>query len=253
MLRISIRSVLAHKLRFLLTTLAVVTGVAFVVGAFVVTDSLRASVEDLFANINSGVDVSVRASTPIEGAGTIGLSRGRVPESLVDVVRNVDGVEVAEGTVSGYAQLLDKDGHPLKTTGAPFLGVSWGEEDELYAVKLDDGRKPVGTSEVAIDRASATDAGFSVGDRTKVLLLDGTQHDVTVVGIFTFGEREQPARCPPHRVRYRNCPRGVRRPWSVRRHRRESDARRLSRGPRAADRVGAAARHRGGDVDDGEG
>ncbi len=129
MLRIGIRSVLAHKLRFLLTTLAVVTGVAFVVGAFVVTDSLRASVGDLFANISSGVDVSVRASTPIEGGSTIGVSRGRVPESLVDVVRKVEGVAVAEGTVSGYAQLLDKQGHPLKTTGAPFLGVSWGKED----------------------------------------------------------------------------------------------------------------------------
>ena len=67
MLRLSLRSVLAHKLRFLLTTLAVVTGVAFVVGAFVVTDSLRASVDDLFANISRGVDVSVRASTPDRG------------------------------------------------------------------------------------------------------------------------------------------------------------------------------------------
>ena len=188
MLRIGIRSVFAHKLRFLLTTLAVVTGVAFVVGAFVVTDSLRASVADLFANVNKGVDVSVRASTPIEGGGTIGVSRGRVPESLLDVVRGVDGVAVAEGTVSGYAQLLDKQGKPLKTMGAPFLGVSWGEEDELYPVKLDDGRKPHGVGEVAIDRASATDAGFSVGDRTKVLLVDGTQHDVTIVGIFTFGD-----------------------------------------------------------------
>ena len=111
-----------------------------------------------------------------------------MPESLVDVVRKVEGVAVAEGTVSGYAQLLDKEGHPLKTTGAPFLGVSWGKEDELYPVKLDDGRKPAGPNEVAIDRASATDAGFSVGDHTKVLLLDGTQRDVTIVGIFTFGD-----------------------------------------------------------------
>ena len=41
MLRLSIRGILAHKLRFALTTFAVVMGVGFVVGAFVVTDSLR--------------------------------------------------------------------------------------------------------------------------------------------------------------------------------------------------------------------
>ena len=102
-------------------------------------------------------------------------------------MRGVDGVAVAEGTISGYAQLLDRQGKPLTTTGAPFLGVSWGSEDELYPVKLDDGRKPVGAQEVAIDRASADDAGFAVGDRTRVLLVDGSQRAVTIVGIFTFG------------------------------------------------------------------
>ncbi|RPI11758.1 MAG: hypothetical protein EHM63_01165, partial [Actinobacteria bacterium] len=181
MLRLSYRSILAHKFRFLLTTFAVVTGVAFIVGAFVVTDSLRVSVNNLFANISKGVDVSVRATTPIGGGTNVSLSRGRVSDDLVDVVRGVDGVAVAEGTIGGYAQLLDKQGDPLTTTGAPFIGVSWGEEDELYPVELDDGRKPVGAAEVAIDRGSAEDAGFSVGDRTKVLLLDGTQRDVTIV------------------------------------------------------------------------
>ena len=34
----------------------------------------------------------------------------------------------------------------------------------------------------------AADYGFKVGDRTTVLLADGTQPEVEVVGIFTFGE-----------------------------------------------------------------
>ena len=64
---------------------------------------------------------------------------------------------------------------------------------------------------------------------------------------------EQPARCPPHRVRYGNSPGGVRRPGSVRHDRREGRARSRSYGARGTDRVGAAARHRGSDVDDGAG
>ena len=41
MLKLSLRGLFAHKLRFLTTTFAVVLGVAFVVGALVVTDTLR--------------------------------------------------------------------------------------------------------------------------------------------------------------------------------------------------------------------
>ena len=43
MLRLTFRNVWAHKLRFLLTTFAVVMGVGFVVGSFIVTDSLKMS------------------------------------------------------------------------------------------------------------------------------------------------------------------------------------------------------------------
>ncbi len=111
-----------------------------------------------------------------------------MPASLVDVVREVDGVEAAEGGVGGYAQLVDLDGEPLTTTGAPFLGVSWGHEDALRPVTLDTGRAPDGLGEVAIDRGTAEDYGFTVGDHTTVLLANGTQPEVEIVGIFTFGE-----------------------------------------------------------------
>lgn len=187
MLRLSLRNVLAHKARFLLTTLAVVMGVGFVVGSFVVTDSLRRSIDQLFTDITSGVDVSVRAESAIEGAGAT-ESRGRIPADVVEVVRGVDGVAAAEATVGGYAQLVDSSGEPMTTTGAPFLGVSWGHVAELRPATLDQGRAPDGPHEVAIDRGTATDAGFGLGDTTEVLLADGTRPEVTIVGIFTFGE-----------------------------------------------------------------
>ena len=190
MLHLSLRNVIAHKLRFFLTTFAVVMGVGFVVGSFVVTDSLRRSVDQLFEDITGGVDVSVRAETSLglDGGGGAPVARGRVPDSLIDVVRDVDGVEAAEGVVGGYAQLVDLDGKPLTTTGAPFIGVSWGHEAALRPATLDTGREPDGPGEVAIDRGTAEDYGFSIGDRTTVLLANGTQPEVEIVGIFTFGE-----------------------------------------------------------------
>ena len=187
MLKLSLRGLFAHKLRFLTTTFAVVLGVAFVVGALVVTDTLRSSVGQLFTSINDGIDVSVRAETNLGGGGGAPSSRGRVPESLVEVVAGVDGVASAEGVIGGYAQMLDEDGEPTTTTGAPFLGVSWGDNDDLYPVTLDDGRKPEGPDEVALDRDTSEEFGLDVGDRSTVLLLEGPR-EVEVVGVFTFGE-----------------------------------------------------------------
>lgn len=187
MLRLSLRNAWSHRLRFLMTTAAVVMGVGFVVGSFVVTDSLRASVDQLFADVTAGVDVSVRAESNLSGGG-MATARGRVPVSLEDTIREVDGVDAAEGAVGGYAQLVDLEGEPLTTTGAPFLGVSWGHEAGLRPATLDMGREPDGLGEVAIDRGTAEDYGFTVGDRTTVLLADGTQPEVEIVGVFTFGE-----------------------------------------------------------------
>jgi putative ABC transport system permease protein len=190
MLRLSLRNALSHKLRFLMTTFAVVMGVGFVVGSFVVTDSLRRSVDQLFEDITGGIDVSVRAETSLGlgGGGNTPVARGRVPDSLVDDVREVEGVEAAEGSVGGYAQLVDLDGEPLTTTGAPFIGVSWGHEAALRPATIEVGRAPEGLGEVAIDRGTAQDYDFTVGDRTTVLLANGTQPTVEIVGIFTFGE-----------------------------------------------------------------
>jgi len=188
MLRLSLRAIGEHKVRFALTAFAVVLGVGFVVAAFVVTDTVRTAVQGLYTDINSGVDVSVRARSNLASGTSIGQAdRDRIPDSLLGAVRGVDGVQAAEGNVTGYAQLLDKQGEAVTTTGAPFLGVSWGSVPELLPATLDAGRRPEGPDQVAIDRDTAQDYGFRVGDRTTVLLL-GDRREVEIVGVFTFGE-----------------------------------------------------------------
>ena len=64
MLRLALKSLLAHKLRFAFTALAIVLGVAFVVSAFVTADSLRSTFDDLAADINTGTDFTVRGPCP---------------------------------------------------------------------------------------------------------------------------------------------------------------------------------------------
>lgn len=188
MFRLSLRNVLAHKVRFALTTLAVVVGVGFVVGSFVVTDSLRGSVGQLFDEVTRGVDVAVRATSATKGSVMEGTAvRGRVDSALVGDLRRVKGVAAAEGQVGGYAQLLDRDGKPVTTTGAPFLGVSWGHVPALMPATITAGRTPKGMNEVAIDQGTAEDYRLGVGDTTTVLLASGRNPIVHIVGVFRFG------------------------------------------------------------------
>ena len=66
MLRAILRSLVARKLRLVMSDLAIVLGVAFVAGSFVFTDTLNRTFEEIFSDLNG--DVVVRPE------GALGLS-----------------------------------------------------------------------------------------------------------------------------------------------------------------------------------
>ena len=115
MWRVTIKGLLAHKLRLALTALAIVLGVMFIAGTFVFTDTLNNTFKTLFGNIYQNVDFQVRGVAQFGSGGT--ATRNPIPESLLATVRAVPGVEVAEGSVEGYAQYIGHDGKAI-TTGA---------------------------------------------------------------------------------------------------------------------------------------
>src|SRR6185369_15923899 len=61
MWKLTRKGLIANKLRFLLTGIAVVLGVAFVSGTFVLTATIQKTFDDLFTNIYSNTDSVVRA------------------------------------------------------------------------------------------------------------------------------------------------------------------------------------------------
>ena len=61
MLRLTFRNLAASKLRFLLTSFAVLMGVSFVVSSFVLTDGLTKTFDAIVEDSNSGLDAQVRA------------------------------------------------------------------------------------------------------------------------------------------------------------------------------------------------
>ncbi|MCU1488537.1 MAG: hypothetical protein JWN67_5283, partial [Actinomycetia bacterium] len=186
MLRATLRSLLARKLRLLLSGIAVVLGVAFVSGTFVLTDSLGRVFDQLFATVSHGTAVNVRGVSGLAEGGGNASQNEPVPQAVLDAVRKVDGVAEAVGQVSGYAQPVDKKGKAVTTGGAPTLGVEWSTSPTQRSLTLKQGRAPAGPTEVAIDAGTARKAGFHVGDHITVLL-KGPARQFTVVGIVGFG------------------------------------------------------------------
>ncbi len=190
MLLASLKGIMAHKLRLFLTALAVVLGVAFVAGTFVLTDTINKTFDTLFTEISAGTDLTVRAVSGFgdDAGGFDTASRDTVPASLIDTVRRTPGVQAADGTVTGYAQFVDKEGKAVASGGAPTLGFNWTEPG-LSPLQLRSGREPQRDGEVVVDAVTARMHKFAVGDLVTVLFRGPTQ-EFTVVGITGFGEAD---------------------------------------------------------------
>ena len=189
----ALRNLWAHKMRLLLTALSITLGVAFVAGTLVLTATIRKTFDNLFADVYRGTDAVVRAKAAFEGPQGSGAQRGRVDAALVPKLQSVDGVRAAEGAIFGYARLISKDGKALgnPATGAPAIGSNWSENSTLNQFRLVSGSPPAADNEVVIDRKSARDGHFAVGDTATVLVQGGPQR-VRIAGIARFGTADSP-------------------------------------------------------------
>lgn len=189
MWRTTWRNLLAHKLRLAMSGLAIVLGVAFVVGTLIFTDTLGKTFNDLFESTSA--DVNVTRATAFDqglaGTGTGGTAT-YVPAELVDRVAEVDGVAAVEGSVQAEGvYILGKDGEVLDTGGAPGIGISWDTEESLSPTTLVDGRVANGPGELMIDTNAAEETGYRVGD-TITVLTPGPRIEAELVGTFRFGD-----------------------------------------------------------------
>ena len=184
MWRVTIKGLLAHKLRLVLTGLAIVLGVTFIAGTFVLTDTLHNTFDSLFGNIYQNVNFQVRGVAQFGSGGT--ATRNPVPESVLGTIRAVPGVEAAAGSVEGYAQFINHDGKAVSTDGAPTLGVAFDPNQQISALRIVQGRQPTAPNEVVMDLGTAQKYGFKVGQSVRILL-QGPTRTFTITGIARFG------------------------------------------------------------------
>ena len=116
MLSLTLKGLRAHKLRYLLTGLAVVLGVAFMAGTMVLTDTMEKTFDGVISTANDGTDVIVRQGEAIDGDFT--GARERIDASIVERVAAVEGVDAARGSIQGFAQLVQPTAPPPRATAS---------------------------------------------------------------------------------------------------------------------------------------
>src|SRR5689334_19412828 len=152
MLRATFKSLLSRKLRLILSGLAVILGVMFVSGAFVLTDTLGRSFDSLFQTAYANTDVPVIAKAKVD-AGDTSSDQGiaSLPASLPQQIKqNVPGVADAIGLVQvNGARLIGKNGKVVSTFGAPQFGINW-TGDRIATIKPG-GKAPSADDEIVIN------------------------------------------------------------------------------------------------------
>ena len=121
-----LRGLLAHKLRLVLSSLAVVLGTMFMAGAFIGGDTVAQGFQELFTTINTSVDVQVTAKDTAPGAARSGRPAAFVDEQALARIRGVPGADqVTPQVIADGARVVGKDG---KVIGSSLVGQSFTSE-----------------------------------------------------------------------------------------------------------------------------
>ncbi|MFI6709841.1 ABC transporter permease [Nonomuraea sp. NPDC050478] len=175
MLRTALAGLRAHRLRLLLTSLAIMLGVAFIAGTFVLNDTIQAGFAERVTADAEKVAVAVLPEGPGE----------RIGPEVLERVRAVPGVREAVGLVRGSAPLLGQDGKAVGGMPTTAVSIVPGALDRTTIVS---GTGPGSDDHAAVlDENTAEAAGFQVGDTIKVLDSRGREHVFRLVGLLDPG------------------------------------------------------------------
>jgi putative ABC transport system permease protein len=188
MRKITVRGLLARKLRLALTALAIVVGVAFVSGTLILTDTLNRTFDTLVGTAYQHVDLQVRGTAAFNNdtaaAANATADRKPIPAGIAAAIRRLPGVAYVDPSVAGYAQFVSH-GNAIGSA-ASASGFSFDSNRQLSPVRLVQGRAPSDSDDVVMDRGTATKYHFRVGERVRVLS-GGPPRSFTISGIMTFG------------------------------------------------------------------
>ncbi|ALU22566.1 ABC transporter permease [Corynebacterium pseudotuberculosis] len=181
MLRVSIRSVLAHKVRLALTLLAVVLGTAFVSGSLMFTASLSESFDAVVDDNLAGIDAVVSGKEkPITVAE-------------IEALRSDKNVQAVDINGSTNVVVATSDRKAIQTgAGRASVSIFHGEGSASNRpMKIAEGTVPKEDADVVIATTTASAHNIKIGDSLLVIDPMG-QREVKVVGTYVPASSNAP-------------------------------------------------------------
>jgi putative ABC transport system permease protein len=180
--RLALKSLWARKARALATTFAVVIGVAFVAGSYVLTDTIFAAFDEIFGESLKGTSVVITAENPVK------QENGETPTigaSLLPRVRKTPGVRLAAGAIFTPGGFFDAEGEKIGNKFAPKF-ISSALPDGLESLTYIEGRQPRDPREASIDKAAAEASDLKLGEEIR-LIGQGSARSFELVGFTRLG------------------------------------------------------------------
>lgn len=179
---LALKSVWARKVRALSTVIAVVIGVAFVAGSYVLTDTIFAAFDEIFSESLQGTSVVITAKNPVE------QENGEVPTvsaALLPRIKATPGVRQAAGAIFTPGGFFDSKGEKIGSKFAPKF-ISSTLPGQLESLTYVEGHRPRGPTEASIDRAAAESANLELGEPIG-LVGEGRLREFKLVGFTQLG------------------------------------------------------------------
>jgi putative ABC transport system permease protein len=168
--------------RALLTAFAVVLGVAFVAGSYILTDTIFAAFNEIFNESLSGTSVVITAQNPVK------QDNGEVPTitaALLPRVQKTRGVRLAAGAIFTPGAFFNSKGEKIGNKFAPKF-ISSTLPDGLESLTYVEGHKPRGPTEASIDKAAAESSNLALGEKIE-LIGQGKVERFRLVGFTHLG------------------------------------------------------------------
>jgi len=181
--RLAVKSLWARKVRAFTTTLAVVIGVAFVAGTYILTDTTFAAFDEIFSDSLKGTNVVITAKDEVE------QDTGEIPAfgaALLPKVQRTPGVRLAAGAIFTPGGFFDDRGEAIGSRFAPKF-ISSTLPDGLESLNYVEGHRPRGPAVASIDQAAADEAGIGIGDTIELAAVSRAKR-YRLVGLTKLGD-----------------------------------------------------------------
>jgi putative ABC transport system permease protein len=191
MRRVALKGLWWRRGRAVLTAFAVVLGVAMVSGTFILTDTINKAFDSIFQDSYSKTSAVISGKEVVADAAS---GNSTVPVALLDRVRANGKVAEASGAMfnlsgtSDSTKLTDKNGKQLGSSNNGQFGFGFDPGAERFnPLTLTSGKWASGPGQVVIDKGTASDNGYDVGDKIGAAAR-GPVRQYQITGIAKYGE-----------------------------------------------------------------